>query len=573
MKINKIIKIIKQLKQEPVSQAWLIKGEKSLRKFMNENLVRKSELIRHQLSKGFNELIFKPMPLAIISFIIILATGGGTALAAQAALPNDTLYPIKLATENIREVLTFDETKKMELQVKLAGSRLIELEKLHDKNIEVAEKTISDTFNKYENHLDKAQKYLDQLNNETENSKTTMVAIQLDKKIIVQQEKLEILATKVLPTSQFLVANAQKVALKTEIKSLEKIEDKIGKIETATESETTIGIKEIIPPTIKTEINEYVDNLEQKAENALNKVDNRRAEIRNRIDVFASQKDNRCSFEEKQEFLKKLEDKYQEMVDKYKEAKQLFSQGDYWSTIKKADEALIIAIDLDNFIGQWRRQCNITQPPIIIDDGGILIVGLNQKFELKINETTSLEKENIQITLTKIINCGIRAQLCFDKATFLITYYPLKIGRLPLTLAVNQTGEIRNNIYLTLLAVNENQVTLILNQKNTNIACTIPKCLYPVKTGETDNGRCPIYKCATQPPQDCPVYSPLAPDWCKGGEIIWSTIDENGCQKPPICKLPSEETESSKTPTEVESESNFFSPILKSLENILEKIK
>jgi len=568
MRIRQIIKNLKILRQTPIDQNWFRQGQNSLKSFIIQNPVRKPALARLRVSEGiFKPLIFKPMPIAIIALIISLATGGGVVTAAQNSLPTDALYPVKLAVENFQENLTFNTAKKIELQTKLADKRLGELEKLQAEKIEVSTEVMEKVLVKYQTHLDNTKNYLAQLNSETAAPKLINTAIQLEKQMIKQQEKLEILANQVAPAVQPSVAQAKKAAIENEIKSLEKIEVKIGKIE------ATAGTKAMIPPTIKTEINEYIDNLEQKAENALNKVDNRRAEIRNRIDVFASQKDNRCSFEEKQEFLKRLEDKYQEMVEIYLIAKTKFEEKKFLEAIKKADEALIIAIDLDNFIGQWRSQCNITQPPIIIDDGGILIVGLNQKFELKIYETTSLEKENIQITLTKIINCGVIAQLCFDKATFLITHYPLKIGRPPLTLAVNQAGEIRNNIYLTLLAVNENQVTLILSQKNTTIECKIPKCLYPIETGETDTRGCPIYQCSSQPPRTCLTYSPPppAPDWCKGGEIILNTIDENGCQGPPICKMPSEETESSKTTTEAESESNFFSPILKSLENIFGK--
>ena len=61
------------------------------------------------------------------------------------------------------------------------------------------------------------------------------------------------------------------------------------------------------------------------------------------IFIFASQKDNRCSFEEKQEFLKRLEDKYQEMVEIYLIAKTKFEEKKFLEAIKKADEAMYYA--------------------------------------------------------------------------------------------------------------------------------------------------------------------------------------------------------------------------------------
>lgn len=36
----------------------------------------------------------------------------------------------------------------------------------------------------------------------------------------------------------------------------------------------------------------------------------------------------------------------------------------------------------------------------------------------------------------------------------------------------------------------------------------------------------------------CPQYSPPAPGWCDGGEVTPGIIDEDGCQGPPRCILP-----------------------------------
>jgi hypothetical protein len=34
----------------------------------------------------------------------------------------------------------------------------------------------------------------------------------------------------------------------------------------------------------------------------------------------------------------------------------------------------------------------------------------------------------------------------------------------------------------------------------------------------------------------CPEWGPPSPDWCSGGTILPSPIDENGCSNPPICQ-------------------------------------
>ncbi|HLC89423.1 MAG TPA: hypothetical protein VJG65_00515, partial [Patescibacteria group bacterium] len=109
MRIRRIIKNLKILRQTPVDQNWLRQSQNSLKSFIIKNPVRKPALSRPRLSEGiFKPLIFKPMPIAIIVLIISLATGGGVVTAAQNSLPTDALYPVKLAVENFQENLTFN---------------------------------------------------------------------------------------------------------------------------------------------------------------------------------------------------------------------------------------------------------------------------------------------------------------------------------------------------------------------------------------------------------------------------------------------------------------------------------
>jgi hypothetical protein len=69
--------------------------------------------------------------LAIV--LAVLGLGAGTAYASQASLPGDTLYPIKLATEQAGMMLMGDDVARAERALSLANKRVREMETLAEK--------------------------------------------------------------------------------------------------------------------------------------------------------------------------------------------------------------------------------------------------------------------------------------------------------------------------------------------------------------------------------------------------------------------------------------------------------
>ena len=69
--------------------------------------------------------------LAII--LAVFGLGAGTAYASQASLPGDTLYPIKLATEQAGMVLVGDDVARAERALSFANKRVREMEALAEK--------------------------------------------------------------------------------------------------------------------------------------------------------------------------------------------------------------------------------------------------------------------------------------------------------------------------------------------------------------------------------------------------------------------------------------------------------
>lgn len=70
---------------------------------------------------------------AMIAVFAVIFSGVGTVAASSYALPDQTLYPVKEATENVRLALAFSDTDKAKVNVKLAETRSEEIAAMANK--------------------------------------------------------------------------------------------------------------------------------------------------------------------------------------------------------------------------------------------------------------------------------------------------------------------------------------------------------------------------------------------------------------------------------------------------------
>lgn len=80
---------------------------------------------------GFGKENFKMTPIILsLTMALALFLGGGslTVAAAQNSLPTDTLYPVKILTEDVREFFTTQPEAKLNLFMDLANERLEEID-------------------------------------------------------------------------------------------------------------------------------------------------------------------------------------------------------------------------------------------------------------------------------------------------------------------------------------------------------------------------------------------------------------------------------------------------------------
>jgi len=72
----------------------------------------------------------RAVAVVVAAILIVSAAGTGTAYASQSSLPGDALYSVKLGTEQLQRVVTFDDAAEVELELKFASTRLDELEEI-----------------------------------------------------------------------------------------------------------------------------------------------------------------------------------------------------------------------------------------------------------------------------------------------------------------------------------------------------------------------------------------------------------------------------------------------------------
>ena len=91
----------------------------------------RSALQEAKTKRGHRLFVWQPRwATAIAIVLILLLAGGGTVAAAGNSMPDGTLYPVKLATENVRLRLTPSELGKAQLYASFTDKRVLEIARM-----------------------------------------------------------------------------------------------------------------------------------------------------------------------------------------------------------------------------------------------------------------------------------------------------------------------------------------------------------------------------------------------------------------------------------------------------------
>lgn len=97
--------------------------------------------------------------LAVTTILVVLMVGVGTAAASTQAMPDEILYPVKMATEQAQINLTLSDTARAELHARLAEKRTGEITQMAAQNKPIYIVKVTEQLTA---HLDEAEIYVSQ---------------------------------------------------------------------------------------------------------------------------------------------------------------------------------------------------------------------------------------------------------------------------------------------------------------------------------------------------------------------------------------------------------------------------
>lgn len=330
MKIYKIKNNLKEVgRREIGGEEGLIQNKAALFEFMERYPVRKNEINRQGLVRGkFLQLTFKPMPIVIGAMIVaLLAGGGGTVYASQGSLPGDTLYPVKLMTEDVQTTVAFDPEKKAEIETRFANRRLEEIQKLQGrlkkKNGEIKPEVVEKAMERAAERLEKVEARITEMEEGVLKDKALLAASRLEEALQKHEQLLSDLAGEVPDVAEEALLRAQaKAALQAEralgtIARLEKRDD----------------LKERIREKAKNEAGKIMGS-EERAEGKLNALENKLESAANYLENLKEQGRDVGNYEEK----------LGEAKNKLNEAKKLLEEKKFLEAFKAAGEVMKMLI-------------------------------------------------------------------------------------------------------------------------------------------------------------------------------------------------------------------------------------
>ncbi|MFC1992846.1 DUF5667 domain-containing protein [Chloroflexota bacterium] len=134
--LEPLLKIALSIKEKPdikPSDAFKVRARDNLMEHIHANQSQKKVAIpssQSGIKYGWFTGWARAVAITVAVVLVVAAAGTGTAYAAQSSLPCDTLYSVKLGTEQLQRIFTFDTATEVELELKFASTRLDELEEL-----------------------------------------------------------------------------------------------------------------------------------------------------------------------------------------------------------------------------------------------------------------------------------------------------------------------------------------------------------------------------------------------------------------------------------------------------------
>lgn len=166
---KELVKKIKLLKNIEPDQEWL-KSERAyiLQEIAAQSVQEEKVEAKFALAGFFQFLKPRMVEATVLSLTLVLAVFSITAVAAQDALPGDSLYSAKIVTEKVLLTLKSGGQRDItELETSLANRRLEEFSQLAQQQNTVEEEKITEAAQSIKNQISAVQNQLDKVKKES----------------------------------------------------------------------------------------------------------------------------------------------------------------------------------------------------------------------------------------------------------------------------------------------------------------------------------------------------------------------------------------------------------------------
>ena len=243
---KKINDIFKQFRQTPVDEAFVDLLRVRLLETMEADarigLARELVAPRAPFSLPMRRLV---PALLVLSLVL---TSGGTVFASQGSLPGETLYPVKLLSEEVRVAVALTAAKKAELQVSYAAERAREIDAVVAQHAtstftESETKDIDHALANYTNNLEGADHHADEVRARGDDNEADKINAHLSEAALTYRGILERTASSTEEESvrehlHAAASSTDAIQKKSELKSHES-EEEINTIEKINDEHAT----------------------------------------------------------------------------------------------------------------------------------------------------------------------------------------------------------------------------------------------------------------------------------------------------------------------------------------------
>lgn len=332
MNEDKIIKYLKSLVHLDPESTWLRATREELEAFVRST--------RPPSRFGF-PVFARNMKFAtaVLVLILFVTSGAGAAFASQESLPGDTLFPVKLFTEEIQKFLSTSDEAKAELSIKFAGTRLKEVIRLSartENQGEGGQQEIQKNIERFKLELKNSEGFLARLDiNHKKKADTLKLALKFKENLAGHEEVLAGLEESLPEEARGAIRLAREAAANGRAVSL-KIALKIENTEGDEEGEGEENQEE-------TEERNRRDN-ENRAEGKIGAASSKIAEVERKI--------NQEKPKRSEDVIEKAQSKLAEAKTLLEETRSDFENGAFSSAFDKAQEVIRLAQDAEQIFNR-----------------------------------------------------------------------------------------------------------------------------------------------------------------------------------------------------------------------------